>query len=226
MKIVAPKPEEVLRYLGVAAPDTETLRLVDESIALLCEQAEARFVHRLFEITVQKGSVQLLDRVMISESLSSHMAGCAHAVLFAMTLGASVDRLIARYAQTNIAMAAGLQAAAAAAVEAACDDFCSDLATQAQSGALTGFSGYLTARFSPGYGDFPLHYQKDVLELLNAPIRIGLTTTESFMLAPSKSVTAFVGVSPVPVKSCYGECALCGKHDCAFRRNIPSTGVN
>ncbi len=214
----APKPEEICRYLGVFAPDPETERMVMECSALLCEQAEARFVHRLYEIAPEQDRLPLQDRVFLSASLAAHMTGCSHAVLFAMTLGAQADRLIARYSQTNIAMAAVLQAAAAATVEAACDDFCDSLAKQAKTGALTGFPGYLTARFSPGYGDMALHYQKDVLELLNAPIRIGLTATESFMLAPSKSVTAFVGVSPVPVKNCYGECGLCGKRDCAFRR--------
>lgn len=217
MKTV-PKQEEVFRYLGVSTPDPETSRLVHDCSALLCDQAEARFVHRLYEIALEKDRLLLQDRAFLSADLATHMTGCSHAVLFAMTLGAQADRLIARYAQTNIAMAAVLQAAAAAAVEAACDDFCETLASHAESGSLTGFPGYLTARFSPGYGDMALNCQKAVLELLNAQIRIGLTATKSFMLAPSKSVTAFVGVSPVPVKNCYGECGLCGKTDCAFRR--------
>lgn len=223
---IQPDFSEVLRYLGVSAPDDATVRLVQKGISLLGEQAKARFVHKLFPIEVRTGCVRLLDRAFESRSLSSHLAGCSHAVLFAMTLGAGVDRLLARYAQTDIALAAVLQAAAAALVESACDDFCEKLAKKAKNGDLTGYPGYLNARFSPGYGDLPLHHQKDVLEFLNANVRIGLTATDSFMLAPSKSVTAFVGVSPEPAQNCYGECALCGKRDCAFRKKHHPCGAN
>lgn len=219
--MIAPKVSEVLRYLGVSSPDAETLRLVNEGIDLITQHAAARFVHLLYEIKVQPDAVTLQDRVFTSRSLASHLSGCTHTVLFAMTLGAGMDRLLARHAQTNIALAAVLQAVAAATVEAACDRFCDDLAEQAKSGHLTGYAGFLTARFSPGYGDMPLNYQKDVLELLNAPVRIGLTATDSFMLAPSKSVTAFVGVSPVPIRQCYGACQLCGKKDCIYRITDP-----
>jgi len=222
---VRPDLPEALRYLGVSAPDDATLRLVEKAEGLLRRHTEPRFVHRLCDVLVRAGRVELLGRAFESESLSAHLFGCTHAVLFAMTLGAGVDRLIARYAQTDIALAAALQAVAAAAVEAACDDYCRRLAEQAQRGELTGHAGYLTARFSPGYGDLPLHCQKDVLELLNAPVRIGLTATGSFMLAPGKSVTAFVGISPVPVQNCCCACQLCGKKDCAFRKT-DSNGAN
>ncbi len=213
-----PNPSEIYRYLGVSSPDPETKRMVAECSDLLVKQTEARFVHMLYGITVEKERVLLADHAFLSASLAKHLLGCTHAVLLAMTLGTQTDRLLARYSLTNIAKAAVLQATAAALVEAACNDYCDELAKLAKAGKFTGSPAHLTARFSPGYGDMPLHYQKDVLELLNAPVRIGLTATDSFMLAPSKSVTAFVGVSPVPIKSCYGECELCGKHDCAFRK--------
>ena len=89
----------------------------------------------------------------------------------------------------------------------------------------------LRPRFSPGYGDFPLEYQRELLGVLDAAKRIGLTLTDSLLMAPSKSVTAVIGVyeaADMPGGCGRGEdltgrgahgCAGCGKEDCAYRRN-------
>ena len=50
-----------------------------------------------------------------------------------------------------------------------------------------------TTRFSPGFGDFDIVHQRDILALLDCQKRIGLTLTDSNMLCPTKSVTAVVG---------------------------------
>ena len=50
-------------------------------------------------------------------------------------------------------------------------------------------------RFSPGYGDLPIEVQKDFLPLLDAERRLGITLSESCLMAPSKSVTAIIGVA-------------------------------
>lgn len=215
---IAPDANEIYRYLGVPSPDPDTARMAAECVSLLDGCADARFASRVFGVEIKGNSVLTADREFVSSGLARHLSGCPAAILFAMTLGADVDRLAVRLSRTRIALAAVFQAAAAAYAEAACDTFCADMADAAKEGGLFPGTSYLTTRFSPGYGDLPLKTQKDVLAVLNAPVRIGLTLTESFMLAPTKSVTAFIGLSPVPAKSCYGECSLCSKTDCAFRK--------
>ena len=54
---------------------------------------------------------------------------------------------------------------------------------------------FLTSRFSPGYGDLKLSVVEDVITILNATKRIGLSFTKSFMMTPVKSVTAFTGIA-------------------------------
>ena len=77
---------------------------------------------------------------------------------------------------------------------------------------------YLRNRYSPGYGDFPISLQKKVLEWTQAPKRIGLTVTESCMLSPTKSVTAFIGFSPQKEKCvAKSKCQACENRNCAFR---------
>ena len=75
----------------------------------------------------------------------------------------------------------------------------------------------LRPRFSPGYGDFSIAHQRDITRELDTARRLGLTVTESLMLAPMKSVTAVIGLSETG--GCTGGgCEACAKTDCDFRR--------
>jgi cobalamin-dependent methionine synthase I len=53
----------------------------------------------------------------------------------------------------------------------------------------------LRTRYSPGYGDFPLAAQRDILAILDTSRRIGVSLTDSLLMVPSKSVSAVVGVA-------------------------------
>jgi cobalamin-dependent methionine synthase I len=59
---------------------------------------------------------------------------------------------------------------------------------------LAGFKAH--PRFSPGFGDLPLTVQAEILGLLDAGRRMGITLSDSFLMAPSKSVTAIIGLEP------------------------------
>lgn len=48
-------------------------------------------------------------------------------------------------------------------------------------------------RYSPGYGDFPLHYQQEIVALLRFA-ELGVRVNEHHLLIPEKSVTAVIGI--------------------------------
>ncbi|MFA9422765.1 MAG: methionine synthase, partial [Sedimentibacter sp.] len=76
----------------------------------------------------------------------------------------------------------------------------------------------ITFRYSPGYGDVPISHQGDILAALNAQKLIGLSVSDSSILIPRKSVTAFIGFSNsdrINKKSCYN-CNLFG--NCSFSK--------
>ena len=52
----------------------------------------------------------------------------------------------------------------------------------------------LVTRYSPGYGDWPLDAQRELLALLDTPRAIGVSLTDSLLMVPSKSVSAVIGV--------------------------------
>ena len=78
---------------------------------------------------------------------------------------------------------------------------------------------FLTGRFSPGYGDYPIAVQNDLLRLLDAPRKIGLCATPAHLLTPRKSVTAVLGVAGHPVTGRRAGCANCALRErCAYRK--------
>lgn len=205
--------KEALRYLGVRGePDTQTLELLDDCTVRLA--GVAAFKHTALElpVAIEDDAIAFSGITVRSRALTRHIAGSTHVLLFAATLGAGVDRLMQVYAATDIPMAAALQACAASLLESGADEAQAGYEKQyAQKGL------YLMPRFSPGYGDFSLAVQPDILRLLDAQKRIGLFATKNNMLTPTKSITAVIGVSNQP---CGGKpgCAACNKTDCAFRR--------
>ena len=76
---------------------------------------------------------------------------------------------------------------------------------------------YFKPRFSPGYSDLDIVHQKDVINILNATKKIGLSTTSSYMLTPAKSVTAIIGITDTDYKNVKNKCSSCMLTNCSMR---------
>ena len=159
-------------------------------------------------------TLEFAGMVVHSRDLFQHLSGCDEAVLFAATLGAPVDLRLERCAKVSMSRAVVMQACAASLIESYCDECQEPIAQEAASRGL-----YLRPRYSPGYGDFDISYQREFLTVLDCPKRIGLTMTDSFMLAPSKSVTAVIGLT-AEAQSCHiAKCMTCKAKSCPFRKD-------
>ena len=149
-----------------------------------------------------------------SRSLCRNLRDCKSAYLMAATLGIGPDRLIARASVAKMSRAVILQAAAAAMIEAWCDEVNQKIIKEAEDQGL-----YCRPRFSPGYGDFSLEYQKDFAQILRIQKEIGVSLTQSLLMMPSKSVTAVIGLSPVKKECALHGCEVCSKaEECSFSR--------
>lgn len=208
--------QEALRYLGYRKDqevDPATCELLEEGIAELEKTAAPRWVYDIREMTGTDQGIRLCGKEITSRRLAKHLTGCRQVVVFAATLGAEVDRLIGRYNRLQMSRAVVLQAAAAAMIEAYCDECQHILERQAAEKGM-----YVRSRFSPGYGDFAITHQVDILSWLHTEKKIGLTMTDSYMLVPSKSVTALLGLTE-EAGSCHTvKCLSCETVDCPFRR--------
>lgn len=207
---------EAARYLGygrieISAP---VQRLMEECFEELDKIAEVRWTSRAFACSVGERELRIAERIFVSEKLCNNLTGCEEVLFFAVTLGTEVDRRLKRYQIMEVSKAAVLQACAAAYLEEACDFYQEQLEEQYRREEK-----FLRPRYSPGYGDFKIQYQEDILQMLDAAKKIGLTRTDSYMLTPSKSVTAVIGVGKEQTRCPKNGCEICEKTDCTYRRN-------
>lgn len=148
---------------------------------------------------------------LASRNLYRELVSCPHAFLFCATLGAGVDALLRQTACMSAADLVMVQAVAAALIETYCDECETRMAAEVAAAGET-----LRMRFSPGYGDLPLATQKPLLAALDAQRRAGITLSETFLMMPSKSVSAIIGAGPAGGARSRS-CQRCGKQDCEFR---------
>lgn len=201
--------KEILRYAGCKRPDETVMSLLHSCVEELQGKLRYAVCYRQLPVTVEDGCCDFDLFSFRSKQLAKNLENCTAVVLFAATIGVEIDRLIARYGRLSPARALLFQAIGAERIEALCDAFCADIA--GQSGAI------LRPRFSPGYGDLPLAVQDDIFAVLDCAKRIGVSLNESRAMSPSKSVTAFVGLTDHSADRPSERCGGCEKYDCDFR---------
>ncbi|MDE7207802.1 MAG: Vitamin B12 dependent methionine synthase activation subunit [Lachnospiraceae bacterium] len=209
--------KEIYRYLGygINKPDSSVGMLVDEVLSELLAVMKPKNIYQLYDCKTEDENVFVGNMKFTSRNLVGNLAQCAAAALLAATLGLEADKLLQRYEVVNMAKASIVQACAAACIEAYCNllQEAIRLAAQEQSGQPL----FIRPRFSPGYGDLPLEAQKDIFRALDCTKRIGLTLTQNLLMYPTKSVTAFIGLTANPQNCHIEKCKICTKTDCAFR---------
>lgn len=207
--------DEALRYMGCPPEEADpaTRALAESCARELYPVLRPRWAWRVFDIAPEEEGVRLSCGLLLpGKDLKGHLAGCDRAALFCATLGAGADGLIRRWESSDMARALALDCCAAAAVEQVCDQI---------EGELQGkFPGCcFPFRFSPGYGDLPIALQNRLLDLLDAPRRVGLTASASHILIPRKSVTAILGISCRPVAQEARSCVSCpARAGCQYRK--------
>ena len=178
---------EALRYAGVRSFDecsSELLSRLDEAIEIINGRLSPRVCYCELDISECDfcGSLDIKKNLRNSHSV----------IFFAATLGVELDRLISKYSVISPATALLIGAVGNERIEALCDCFNDEMRERK---AL--LSESLRPRFSAGYGDLPLEYQKKIFALLDPPMHIGLTLNESYLMSPTKSVTALIGVEKI-----------------------------
>lgn len=202
---------EVLRYAG-SRDDDAVLALFEACRAEIAAGLSYKACYLPLSVCVKGDLCDFGAFTAKSKDLARNLDGCEKAVVFAATIGVGIDRLIAKYSVLSPAKALLLDAIGTERIEALCDRFCDDVAREYQT--------YCRPRFSPGYGDLPLSFQKEIFSVLNCRKHIGVSITDSLMMSPSKSVTAIVGLNDEACKKTSRKCDACGNQECAFRSAV------
>lgn len=181
--------KEILRYVGVRGEaDESTLELLNECLKLVDGKLNYKLCYKRFSIKEIGNTLDLGFTTVNSNSLKKRLCGYKQIVLFAATVGIELDRLISRYSAISPAKAHMLQAIGAERIEALCDAFEDTLRAEGL---------YISQRFSAGYGDLSIELQRDVFNALECSKNIGLALNESFLMIPTKSVTAIIGIKRI-----------------------------
>lgn len=191
-----PKRDRILSRIGYRNGITELkdrdLLLIEEAVkqgSYLCKPAGAYLNAAITEKTSSK--IVLENNIeLTSQSLIKLLEASQSVILMASTVGHEVSRIVYEdIKEGNASTGLIIDSVASQTADAALDWLFEML-----NKILAREGKKLTKhRYSPGFGDLPLYYQKDIFEALQLS-RLNMALTEKFMLIPEKSVIAIAGV--------------------------------
>lgn len=205
--------KEALRYSG---SDKDSAMM--KNYATKCmEDVRKKLIYKVCyceaDVSTENNTVSFGYFTTVSKNLAYTLRDSRKAIIFCATIGLELDREIAKAIRTDAPKSLMLQAIGTERCESLCNEFVNDIRNQYKDKEI-----YLTPRFSPGYGDLSLDFQKDIFSLLDLPRKIGVTLNESLIISPSKSVTAIIGLSKKDCGYSENKCKGCGMKECTFRQ--------
>lgn len=180
---------EVMRYLGAKAVNYETEILIDECIKEFGTGTKYKVCYLESDVRTGGNEVIFKDFSFSSCDLSKNLKNSRKAIIFAATLGINIDRYIMKYSKISPTKSVVFDALGTERIEALCDTFNREIAEKYEKVGV-----FCKPRFSAGYGDFPLEIQEKIINMLDCQRKIGLTLNNSYLMSPSKSVTAVIGL--------------------------------
>ncbi len=175
--------KELKRRLSLPADfDTDELEQMSQEVLLVCTPKCSCICTPV--TLLEENCVDLGFDKVISKNLHKALQGCDKAFVFAVTLGHGVDRLLTKLSVVSKSKHFVCDGYASALAESLCDK--AELAIKEDKECK--------CRFSPGYGDLDISFQKQVLCAVNAQKLLGITLTESLLMTPQKSITAIMGI--------------------------------
>ena len=180
-----------LRYMRVP-PDKhndELILMVKNAFTKLQEFITPHFLWGRFHITHTDNGIQLEGTFIYSKDILRLTSRSDECILIAATLGHETDRQISIAQQKNMLEGLALDSCASVMIDSCIDGF-----IQSEIVPSLRENERMTHRFSPGYGDLSMNVTEDIIAILDAAKRIGLSVTRSLMMSPVKSVTAIAGL--------------------------------
>lgn len=198
---------DIYRFLHVHGEPPEDLQLaVEQGLEEVFAAAVFRFVQKEAVLIRQNGGISLDGEIPLPyPSLEKLFQNSRTVYVIACTIGPEIMRRIKRALLTDAANGVIIDACASVVADA--------YAAYLQSELL----GETTMRFSPGYGDVPLHLQRDLFAYLDITKRIGIYLSKGDLMIPEKSVVFMAGDGVCETEEAHSLCANC-TNDCAYRK--------
>lgn len=125
---------------------------------------------------------------VVSQKISKLLSKCVEACVFAGTIGKVLEQELSGLWDDDAQKALILDSIGSEAAEELARTIHKWTSFRARRNRMA-----VTGRFSPGYGDFKLEYQPQILEYTGAG-EIGMQANQDYLLFPRKSVTGVIGL--------------------------------
>jgi hypothetical protein len=221
LKLTPPRAGDVLtgaiRHLGYPGPEAVSDHIaahIKEGIEECLRLARVESMCRAtafsgLEKTAIRGDGLRLETVNWTR-LAARMTDIREICCFAVTLGGAVDERIKELGKSVMLKALMLDAAASVLAEAYADGIQHEIGRHYRARGME-----TSARFSPGYCDWPLKEGQEALIPFLKPEAIGIRVSSTGLMIPRKSVSgAIIAAGSMPTVS---PCYLCAR-ECSHRR--------
>lgn len=209
--------KETRRYAGLNKAKDFDEKLIEEACLEARLLAEPRGIWQMYDYDAATQTV-LADPpfTMKGKLIGKHLAKAQKVIVLSASIGDAIEEHVTKYfADGRYAYSVILDAAATAAVEQVADAMEKAIEPKVAKEGYT-----MRWRFSPGYGDWPLDQQPEMVRLAESE-KIGVHLSDASMLVPRKSITAIIGLVPQQKEKeahTPNGCAACDKFDCPSRK--------
>jgi cobalamin-dependent methionine synthase I len=171
-------------------PEKHLAQYIKKAIDTAYTLIEGKAIYRTFEVRKVED-----ERVILSESenlfkgknMAKLLRPCPYVTLMACTIGAGLEDRVDELKSDHPSDAYYLEI-----VGGWMADYMAEQVDKRIEQEITKNACGRTMRYSPGYGDWDLTCQEEMIRLTQAK-RIGIRLTESCIMLPRKSVTAAIG---------------------------------
>ena len=209
--------KETRRYAGLNKAKDFDEKLIEEACLEARLLVEPRGIWQMYDYDAATQTVLANPPfTMEGKLIGKHLAKAQKVIVLSASVGDAIEEHVTKYfADGRYAYSVILDAAATAAVEQVADAMEKAIEPKVAKEGYT-----MRWRFSPGYGDWPLDQQPEMVRLAESE-KIGVHLSDASMLVPRKSITAIIGLVPQQKEKeahTPNGCAACDKFDCPSRK--------
>lgn len=202
--------EEIIRYMGAGTLCTESFEYLElrqkiqDEIGSIKEIAIPRY--KYIQVDIIKEIAQPMKFKLIGKDILRFLHGANKIYIMVVTIGQEFEAYAKKQKVVNNSLNNLIIDAIGTQIVEECADIVEELIRKEGNASIS-------SRYSPGYGDFPLDAQKDILNMVQANC-IGVYCNEASMMFPQKTVTAIVKYAAF--NSGCSECKNC--INCEFKK--------
>ena len=217
--------DEVLRYQGysknkVKKPSGVILQITREEITRGHNLFEPQGIYsstKIKQISFSDGRINLENglHLEINNSMLNLLRGTSYLAFGLSTIGNHLEEKVAElFAKNEYPKAIALDAVGTVAAKFLSNYIKSLVCQEAKEQNLQ-----TTKHFSPGSGDWDIHQQKNIFQIIPAD-KIGVKLTESYMMVPKKSLSWVIGKEIIIPSKGNDSCKTCLAENCQFRKTF------